>query len=141
MAKTSAAEKAAARLKAGGNLPSVEEFNNVFDRLHEINDRMDADRATHMGDMNGVYEEAAKALDMPKEIVGALYKQDRKERKAAQKFAKGDQRTRESLQKAADVYIAQDPESPLGKWAARMAKASQAAAAATKTEAAGDDKD
>lgn len=134
MAKTSAAEKAAARLKAGGNLPRADDFNNVFDRLHEVNDRMDGDRATHMGDMNAIYEEAAKSLDMPKEIVAALYKQDRKERKAREKFAKADQRTRESFQKAADSYLAVDPASPLGQWAARMASASQVADAAAKKE-------
>jgi hypothetical protein len=134
MAKQSAAEKAAARLKAGGNLPSSADFDAVFDRLHEVNDRMDGDRATHMGDMNGIYEEAAKALDMPKEIVAALYKQDRKERKAREKFAKADQKTRESFQKAADSYLSVDPASPLGQWAARMASASQATAAARTAE-------
>ncbi len=131
MAKKTAAEKAADRLKAGGNRPQAGDFDKVFDRLHEVNDRMDEDRATHMGDMNGIYEEAAKELDVPKEIIAALYKQDRKERKSAVKFAKADQRTRESFQKAADAY---GPESPLGAWAGRMAKASQATAAAAKTE-------
>ena len=131
MARKSAAEKAADRLAAGGNLPKAGDYDAIFDRLHEVNDRMDADRATHMGDMNGIYEEAAKELDMPKEIVAALYKQDRKERKAAIKFAKADQRTRESFQKVADAYA---PESPLGQWAARMAKASQAGATATIAE-------
>lgn len=141
MARQTAAEKAAARLKAGGNLPSASDFDAVFDRLHDVNDRMDADRATHMGDMNGIYEEAAKALDMPKEIVAALYKQDRKERKQREKAAKGDQKTRESFQKAADSYLAVDPASPLGQWAARMASASQATASARTAEDAETDAD
>lgn len=131
MARRSAAETAAAVAAAGHNLPKLAEYNSIFDRLHEVNDRMDNDRATHMGDMNAIYEEGAKALDMPKEIVAALYKQDRKERKAASKFAKADQRTRESFTKVADAYGA---DSPLGQWARRMANASQATASAAIAE-------
>lgn len=131
MARQSAAEKAAARAAAGHNLPKRSDYDGYFDRLHEINDRLDEDSATHRGDMNVVYDEAATALNIPKEVVAALYKQDRKERKAAKKFAKADQVVREAFQKAADAYGA---ESPLGQWAGRMAAAAGAATAANVQE-------
>lgn len=131
MARKSAAEKAAERAAVGHNLPKASDYDGYFDRLHEINDRLDEDSATHRGDMNSVYEEAATALNMPKEVVAALYKQDRKERKAAKKFAKADQVVREAFQKAADAYGA---ESPLGQWAGRMAKAAGVSAAANIAE-------
>lgn len=131
MARQSAAEKKAARDMAGHNLPKREDYDGYFDRLHEINDRLDADSAAHRGDMNVIYDEAATALNMPKEVVAALYKNDRKERKAAKKFAKADQVVREAFQKAADAY---GSSSPMGQWAARMAAAAGTAAAANIAE-------
>lgn len=121
--RASAADKAADRA-ARPNAPTAEEMNEYLDRLHEINDRAEEDHATHMADMGAVYEEAAKELDMPKEAVAAAYKQDRKERKAAKKFAKADSRTRDAFSKIAQAY---GDESPLGQWAARMASAASEA--------------
>lgn len=137
MARKTAAEKAAARGERGDNLPKRGEYDAFFDRLHEINDRLDEDSATHRGDMNAIYDEAADSLDMPKEVVAALYKADRKERKAMKKMAKADQRTRESYERAAVAY---GPDSPLGQWAAHMAKAAGSSSEADKSEDA-DDKD
>lgn len=135
MAKTSkprasAAEKAAAR-EARSNAPTAEEFDAFFERLHEINDRLDEDSATHRADMNTVYEEGAKELDLTKEAFIAAYKSDRKQQKEAKKFAKADSRTRDSLLKLAQAY---GEESPLGQWAARMADAAGKAPAAAKDE-------
>lgn len=129
--RKSAAEKAAERAGRGANTASPEEMNAFFDRLHEINDRMDEDMGTHRGDMNAVYDEAAVALDMPKEVVAALYKQDRKEQKAAKKFAKADSRTRDAFLRVAQAY---GDDSPLGQWAGRMAAAAGTQAAADKAE-------
>lgn len=122
--RPSAAEKAAAR-EERTNAPAQSEFDDYFDRLHEINDRLDDDSATHRGDMNAVYEEAAKELDMPKEVVAAMFKHDRKERKAQAKAAKSDSRTRQAYAMAAQAY---GEESPLGQWCARMAAAGAGAA-------------
>lgn len=114
-AKSKAAERAA-RL----NAPSAAEFDNFLDRLHEINDRMDEDNGTHKADMKSVYDEAAKALDMPVEVVSALFKSDRRERKAQKKMSKADQRVRDSFMKASQAY---GDDSPLGQYAKRMADA------------------
>lgn len=121
--RASAAEKREAR-EARTNLPTRDEFDSYFDRLHEINDRMDEDRATHMADINAIYEEGAKELDLSKEVFAALFKQDRRERKAQAKAAKADSRTRDGFAKVAAAY---GDESPLGQWAARMAKAGASA--------------
>lgn len=135
MARKSAAEKAAERAAsaaaggAGHNLPPRSAYDAYLDRLHIINDRMDEDRATHMGDINAVYEEAADALDMPKEVFAAIFKADRKEQKAQKKAAKADTRTRQAYEKVAAAYGA---ESPLGQWAARMAAAAGKVADASK---------
>ena len=127
--RASAKEKAEGR-EARANAPTVEEFNAYFDRLHEINDRLDEDTATHRGDMNAVYEEGAKELDMTKEAFVAAYKRDRKRIKEEKKFAQADSRTRDSLMKLAQAY---GEDSPLGAWAAQMAAVAGAGAKADKT--------
>lgn len=131
MARKTAAEKAAERGQRGDNLPKRAEYDGYFDRLHEINDRLDEDSATHRGDMNAIYEEGATALDMPKEVFAALYKADRRERKSVKKMAKADQRTRQAFERVAVAY---GDESPLGQWAARMAKAAGSAPEADRAE-------
>lgn len=105
------------------NMVTAEEIGAYLDRVHEINDRMDADRATHMGDMSAVYEEAAGELNMTKEVFIATYKKDRARMKAEKKFAKADSRTRDSLLQVAKSF---GPESSLGQWAAQMAAAGSA---------------
>lgn len=137
MARKTAAEKAAGRADRGHNLPKREDMDAFLDRLHEVNDRLDEDSATHRGDMNSIYEEMASALDMPKEVAAAVYKADRRERKAAKKAAKADQRTRQAYEHVAQAY---GSESPLGQWALRMAKASGAATAGDAAEDAETDK-
>lgn len=117
--RATAAEKAETRA-ARTNVPTKEEFDTYFERLHEINDRLDEDSATHKGDMNAVYEEASKELDLTKEAIAAAYKEDRKRSKQEKKFAKADSRTRDSLLKLSTAY---GEDSPLGEWAKRMADA------------------
>lgn len=136
MARQSAAEKAAARAAAaaggaGHNLPPRSAYDAFLDRLHIINDRMDEDRATHMADMGKVYDEAAAELDMPKEVIIGIFKADRREQKAQKKAAKMDSRARQSYQRLAEAYGA---ESPLGQYAARMAKAAGTGADTAKAE-------
>jgi hypothetical protein len=144
MARKSAAEKAADRKAAtaaggaGHNLPPRADYDAFLDRLHIINDRMDEDRATHMGDINAVYEEAADTLDMPKEVFAAIFKADRKEQKAQKKAAKADTRTRQAYEKVAAAY---GDDSPLGQWAGRMAKAAGKVADASKASDKADEPD
>lgn len=137
MARQSAKEKGQARAAAaalagpGHNGPPREAVDAFLDRLHIINDRMDEDRATHMSDMGKVYDEMATELDMPKEVVIATFKADRREQKAQKKAAKMDSRARQAYEKLAASY---GPESPLGQYAARMAKAAGTTAAANVAE-------
>jgi hypothetical protein len=105
------------------NMPTKEEFDSFFERLHEVNDRLDTDTATHRGDMNAIYEEGAKALGVTKEVVVSAYKKDRTRAKEEEKFKQADTRTRDSLLLVASAY---GPDSPLGRWAAEMAEAAKA---------------
>lgn len=126
--RASAADKAAER-EQRSNAPTQAEFDAYFERLHEINDRMDEDMATHRGDMNAVYEEGAKTLDLTKDAFAAAFKRDRKRVKDEKKFSKADTRTRDSLLKVATAY---GEDSPLGQWAMQMAKVAGAGSAADK---------
>jgi hypothetical protein len=124
MARQTAAEKAAARGPAAGEighnkLPKAA-YDEFLDRLHVINDRMDEDRATHMADMKKVYDDMAAQTDMPVEVCAGIYKADRREQKAQKKAAKMDSRARQSYERLAEAYGA---DSPLGQYASRMAKA------------------
>jgi hypothetical protein len=135
MARQSAAEKKAARQASAGtvghNQLPKSAYDEFLDRLHVINDRLDEDSATHKADMKKVYDDMAGQLDMPVEVCIGIYKADRREIKAQKKPAKMDSRARSSYLRLAEAY---GNDSPLGQYAARMAKAAGATADANKTE-------
>jgi hypothetical protein len=107
------------------NAPTPAEMDTYFDRLHEINGRLDELSGELKGDMNSIYDEGAKALGMVKEVFVAAFKEDRRKRKQEAKFAKTDSRTRDSFLLLATTY---GEDSPLGQWARRMADAVQVTA-------------
>lgn len=116
-----AAKKAKRVLKGGGggiNGITEEDVRQYFDQVHEISDEMEEASATSRGAINRVYEKACEKLDVSKDALTFLFKEERRQRKAQAKAAKMDSRARDSLQKLSQAM----GDTPIGQWANEMAQ-------------------
>jgi hypothetical protein len=116
-----AAKKAKRVLKGGGggiNGITEEDVRQYFDQVHEISDEMEEASATSRGAINRVYERACEKLDVSKDALTFLFKEERRQRKAQAKAAKMDSRARDSLQKLSQAM----GDTPIGIWANEMAQ-------------------
>jgi septation ring formation regulator EzrA len=92
----------------------VREF---FDKIHEISDEAEETAAASRGEIGRVYDKACEKLDVSKDALTFVFKEERKQRKAAAKAAKMDTRARDSLERLG----ASLGDTPMGKWATGMA--------------------
>ncbi len=118
-----AAKKAAKPrvLKGGGggiNGITNDDVREYFDKVHNISDKMEEASAASRGEINRVYEKACEKLDVSKDALTFLFKEERRQRKAAAKAAKMDTRARDSLQKLSQAM----GDTPIGIWANEMAQ-------------------
>lgn len=90
-----------------------------FDKLHQEHDEAEEAAATHRGAINRIYEKGCDTMDVSKDALTFLFKEERAQRKKAAKAAKMDTRARDSLERLA---ASMPEESPMAKWAAGMAK-------------------
>lgn len=122
-AKKKRVPKPRAAAAEGSNTPSREELEEYFERLHSLTDGMEEANATARGDIKAVYEEAAEALDVPKNVLQLYFRKDRIDRKIQKKVRKFDGREREGFEKLAQTMGA---DTPLGRWAEEMAEGAAA---------------
>lgn len=79
---------------------------------------MEEAAASHRAAIGRTYEKACTKLDVSKDALTFVFKEERKARKAAAKAAKMDTRARDSLFKLGQAM----GDSPMGQWATDMAK-------------------
>lgn len=100
------------------NLPSEEQVRGYFDRIHQLTDGMEEYNGGIRSDIGEVYEEAAEALDIPKEVLTFMFKRERGDRKADKKVRKMGTREKDAFVKLSAMF---GEDSPLGKFAAEKA--------------------
>lgn len=121
------AARAKPAAKKGGGKALKEQINGLdtdlvrdfFDSIHNELDDIEETNATSRGKIGRIYEKAADKLDVSKEALAFLFKEERSQRKKAQKAAKMDTRSRDSLER---LGAAMPPDSPMSIWASNMAK-------------------
>ncbi len=94
-----------------------EEVRQFFDSVHEKLDGLEETSATVKGAINRIYEKACDKLDVSKDALTFLFKEERAQRKKAQKAAKLDSRARDSLERLGN---AMPDGSPMAIWAKNM---------------------
>lgn len=102
----------------GANGITLDDVREYFDKVHEISDEMEEASAGARGEIGRVYEKACEKLDVSKDALVFMFKEERRQRKAAAKAAKMDTRARDSLQKLSQAF----GDSPMGTWASEMAQ-------------------
>lgn len=120
-ASKAVAEKKAPRGRGkpdGTNGVTLDEVREYFDKAHEISDEMEEASAASRAKIGRVYETACDKLKVTKDALVFLFKEERRQRKAAAKAAKMDTPARDSLLKLGQAF----GDSPMGNWAAEMAQ-------------------
>lgn len=101
-----------------------EQLRAFFDDIHGNLDEMEEANAATRGAINRIYDKACDKLDVSKDALSFLFKEERRQRKAAAKAAKMDTRARDSLEKLSQAM----GDSPMGQWAKEMASRAGTAA-------------
>lgn len=101
----------------GVNGITLEQVREYFDQVHEITDEMEEASAGSRAEIGRIYEKACTKLDVSKDALVFMFKEERRQRKAAAKAAKMDTRARDSLMKFSQAF----GDSPMGTWASEMA--------------------
>jgi hypothetical protein len=109
---------------------ALEDVREYFDEVHEALDEMEESNATTRGEINRVYEKACDKLDVSKDALTFVFKEERRQRKAAARAAKMDTRARDSLERLSQAM----GDSPMGQWAQSMAKRAATAEAEVSAE-------
>lgn len=112
--------------KRGGGKPLKDQINGIdpalsrefFDKLHKISDEAEETAAASRGEIGRVYDKACDKMDVSKDALTFVFKEERKQRKAAAKAQKMDTRARDSLERLG----ASLGDTPMGTWATGMAK-------------------
>lgn len=95
-----------------------EVLREFFDKIHEVSDEAEESAASSRGAVGRLYEKACDRLDVSKDALVFVFKEERRQRKAAAKSAKMDTRARDSLERLG----ASLGDTPMGTWATGMAK-------------------
>jgi uncharacterized protein (UPF0335 family) len=124
--KAKASAKKKPKVINGVNGITLEDVREYFDQVHGLHDELDEEKGRIMGQINEVYEKATTAFDVTKEALVMMFKNERKLIKDEKKARKMDSRSRDSMMKFSQAF---GEGSPMGEWAARMARTSESEAA------------
>lgn len=110
----------------GGGKSAAEQINGIdpvklrefMDQIHRETDEMEEAGAASRGAIGRIYEKASDKLDVSKDALKFVFKQERGQKKAQAKAAKMDTRARDSLERLG----ASLGDTPMGQWATGMAK-------------------